>query len=320
MCRMTFASLLVLILTALSPTSRAQSPVHNDDADGPYLIVLGTVQDGGSPHIGCARTCCADLFANPDASRKVVSLGIVDPIAKRKFLVEATPDITTQLHTLSGEGNFASNIVPDGILITHAHIGHYTGLMHLGKEALNAHTIPVYTMPRMTQFLRQHGPWSQLVSMQNIQLFELDTGVTLELTAQLQVRPLLVPHRDEFSETVGFMINGPRKTALFIPDIDKWTKWDKSLIDLLQSVDYAFIDGTFFDAAEVNYRDITQIPHPFVIETMTYLADLPLSERNKVHFIHFNHTNPLLNPENPAYHEVIKRGFHIARFGQQFRL
>ena len=26
-----------------------------------YLKVLGTVQDGGSPHIGCQKSCCTDL-------------------------------------------------------------------------------------------------------------------------------------------------------------------------------------------------------------------------------------------------------------------
>eukprot|EP00957_Ditylum_brightwellii_P156501 11911053-Ditylum_brightwellii.AAC.1 len=63
---------------------------------------------------------------------------------------------------------------PDGIFLTHAHIGHYTGLMYLGREALGAVDVPVYAMPRMRSFLKNNGPWSQLVSLGNINIQNLE--------------------------------------------------------------------------------------------------------------------------------------------------
>ncbi len=286
----------------------------------PSLIVLGTVQDAGSPHIACQRNCCKDLFKNPDPNRKVVSLGLIDPENQKKYLFEATPDIATQLKALKKYSTTLTSELPDGIFVTHAHIGHYTGLQYLGKEATNAKDVAVYAMPKMRRFLKQNGPWSQLVSDHNIVLQNLSSRTPVQLTSNLSVIPFTVPHRDEFSETVGYTIVGPNKKVLFIPDIDKWKKWDKSIIEAIAEVDYAYIDATFFNGEELNTRDISQIPHPFVIESMNLFADIPASEKNKIYFIHFNHTNPLLQQSNPQIQQVINNGFHIAQINETIEL
>ena len=281
------------------------------------LIVLGTVQDGGSPHIGCKRDCCADLFINPDANRKVVSLGVVDQEFKKSYLFDATPDMPAQLKLLKTFSGLESE-TPNGIFLTHAHIGHYTGLMYLGKEALGASGVAVHVMPKMKTFLENNGPWSQLVDLKNILLNEMEDLQEIELTANLKVVPFTVPHRDEFSETVGFKIIGPNKSVLFIPDIDKWDKWQENIIEEIHKVDYAFLDATFFGGMEINNRDISEIPHPFVIESMELFARLPAAEKAKIHFIHFNHTNPLLKAESAARKTVLEKGFQIADFHQTF--
>lgn len=283
------------------------------------LVVLGTVQDAGSPQIGCTKDCCKDLFSKPDLTRKVVSLGIFDKQLKRSYLFEATPDISAQLRLLKNYAAKDSDL-PDGIFLTHAHIGHYTGLMYLGREALNAKSIPVFAMPRMKSFLETNGPWNQLVSLQNIQLQSLQDCTQLELGNGLSVTPFKVPHRDEYSETVGYQIKGPNKTALFIPDIDKWGKWHNNIDSLIRTVDYAFIDATFFDAAEINNRDIKEIPHPFVIESMLRFSELSANDKKKIYFIHFNHTNPLLIKKSAPYSKIIAAGFRVALFGEVFTL
>jgi len=285
----------------------------------PTLVVLGTVQDAGSPQIGCSKDCCKNLFTKPDATRKVVSLGIVDHAHKSSYLFEATPDITSQLRLLKGFSNTDTDL-PNGIFLTHAHIGHYTGLMYLGKEALNTQQLSVYSMPRMKTHLEQNGPWSQLVSQKNISLQLLAHNTPIRLNSSLQVTPLQVPPRDEYSETVGFIINGPNKRALFIPDIDKWEKWVRSIDSLVSTVDYAFIDATFFDAAEINNRNISEIPHPFVIESMQRFEKLSTVAKKKIYFIHFNHTNPLLSEKSPSTKKVLASGFNIARMGAVFEL
>lgn len=210
--------------------------------------------------------------------------------------------------------------MPDGIFITHAHIGHYTGLMYLGKEAIDAKDVLVFAMPRMAEYLRSDGPWSQLVARRNIALQAMQADTAIILSDELAITPIRVPHRDEFSETVGFVIDGPRRSALFIPDIDKWSKWDRDIMAPIQEVDYAFIDGTFYDSAEIGYRDVSQIPHPFIIESMALFDDLPIEDRAKVHFIHLNHTNPAIVTESEASNTILSKGYRVARYGQVVEL
>jgi len=285
----------------------------------PSIVVLGTTQDAGSPQIGCTKDCCKNLFNQPDHSRQVVSVGLFDPNKKISYLFEATPDISKQLRLLKTYSKSPTDL-PNGIFLTHAHIGHYTGLMYLGKEAMNAKQLPVYAMPKMKSFLEQNGPWSQLVTQQNILIKDLSCNQPLRLSDSLSVTPILVPHRDEYSETVGYLISGPRKKLLFIPDIDKWEKWNQDINTLIKQVDFALIDATFFDAAEINNRPISEIPHPFVIESMNRFALMPLKEKQKIHFIHFNHTNPLLNINSEASEQILKAGFKIAKQGLEFKL
>ena len=308
----------VLCLTACSAPEEAPQAMLDDRPIS--LVVLGTIQDAGSPQIGCKKKCCKGLFEKPDPSRKVVSLGVSDSDSNQTFLFEATPDISTQVKLLKNHAGDNAKEIPDGIFITHAHIGHYTGLMYLGKEATNAKRTPVYVMPKMREFLRRMGPWAQLVTNDNIAIKELEHQTEVELSPNLKVVPFTVPHRDEYSETVGYKIIGTDKSALFIPDIDKWERWEVAIIDAIAEVDYAFLDATFYDAEEINNRDISAIPHPFVIESMEKFKNLPDSEKAKVHFIHLNHTNPIINIDSPQAKTVLENGFKIAQMGQTFLL
>ncbi|GAB5417450.1 MAG: hypothetical protein Crog4KO_30320 [Crocinitomicaceae bacterium] len=286
-------------------------------SEGPELIVLGTIQDAGSPQIGCDKDCCKDLFETPDPNRMVVALGVSDGNGKT-YLFEATPDLPRQVNMLQKWGN-SKNEVPNGIFLTHAHIGHYTGLMYLGKEATDAKNVPVFAMPRMTEFLSNNGPWSLLLERKNIELKPLNENEPVDL-GEITVTPILVPHRDEFSETVGYRIEGPKNSALFVPDIDKWTKWELDIAQEIAQVDYAFLDATFFSGDEINNRDISQIPHPFVIESLEAFQNLPPSEKSKVHFIHFNHTNPIIDVESKEAKQVLNAGFNIAKLNDSFQL
>lgn len=317
-------ALFVLLAILISCNDGAEKNVIKESTpqiiNGVSLVILGTVQDAGSPHIACKKSCCETLFENPDSSRKVVSLGVIDSKAQKTFLFEATPDITEQLNLLKNTATWNAPEIPNGIFLTHAHIGHYTGLMNLGKEATNAKEVPVYAMPKMKDFLEKNGPWGQLVSNNNISIQESKENVEIELSSDLKVIPFTVPHRDEYSETVGYKIIGPNKKVLFIPDIDKWGKWETSIVSEIAKVDYAFLDATFFDAEEINNRDISEIPHPFVIESMGLFKKLSVSEKNKIHFIHFNHTNPLLDPKSLPSINVIENDFNISYFNERFAL
>jgi len=308
-----------LISCSASPTPAdkpAKKIAEINHPDSVSLIILGIAQDAGAPQISCKKDCCKNRFGKSSPKEKVVSLGLIDQIENHYYLFEATPDIVEQMNNLLGENKSA----PNGIFLTHAHMGHYSGLIHLGKEAMNAQKVPIYAMPRMREFIQTNGPWSQLVTNNNIALQDLKDQEAIELSAQLKVKPFLVPHRDEYSETVGYKIFGPNKSALFIPDIDKWHLWDKDISLELKKVDYAFIDATFYDAAEINNRDISQIPHPFVIESMERFDSLPITERQKIVFIHLNHTNPLLKKQSKKYQLVLAKGYRVANELDSFDL
>ncbi|SNZ01823.1 MBL fold metallo-hydrolase [Flagellimonas pacifica] len=313
--------LLIILLFSIACNNKVkqEKEAFSEPDASVALYVLGTVQDAGSPHIDCQKECCSVLFKNPDPDRKVVALGLVDHENGKSFLFEATPDIPTQLRLLRDfSGN--ENDIPDGIFLTHAHIGHYTGLMYLGREAKGANQVPVYAMPKMKSFLETNGPWNQLVTLNNINLQQIQDETPLQLTSNITVVPFSVPHRDEYSETVGYKIMGPNKSVLFIPDIDKWHKWKKNIVEEIKKVDFAFLDASFFDEKEINNRNVSEIPHPFVIESMKLFDELSDEEKAKVHFIHFNHTNPLLKPKSSEFSSVLIQGHKVAKFRQKFAL
>ena len=134
------------------------------------------------------------------------------------------------------------------------------------------------------------------------------------LSKDLKVIPIKVPHRDEYSETVGYKIEGKTKKVLFIPDIDKWSEWERDIINEVKKVDYALIDGTFYNGGELN-RDMSEIPHPSIEETIGLFLNEPVKERNKIYFIHINHTNPILTNKNNIKSNIETFGFNIAQKG-----
>jgi len=283
----------------------------------PYVIVLGIAQDAGAPQAGCQKICCRDRWNDPKQQERVACLAIVDPVSNERWLIDATPDFKTQLRTLD---EIAPTAKPSGIFLTHGHIGHYTGLMQLGREAIGAREVPVFVMPRMQEFLSRNGPWDQLVQLKNIALQPMRSDSTIVLNPRLQITPFLVPHRDEYTETAGFRITGPNKSVLFIPDIDKWEKWDRRIEDVIACVDVAYVDGTFYADGEIPGRNMKEIPHPFIVETMQRLATLPKTQKNKVRFIHLNHTNPALRRTGEARSAIQKAGFHVAAEKERVKL
>jgi len=293
---------------------------HTTAHEQPYLVVLGIAQDAGYPAAGCKRDCCTRAWAAAALRRHVSCLGLIDPQSGGRWLLDCTPDFPAQLHALDQLAPVAQRPGLSGILLTHAHIGHYAGLIHLGREALAAHGVPVYAMPRMREYLRNNGPWSQLIESGNLTLQALADRRQQSLNSRLSVTPLTVPHRDEYSETVGFIIEGPLRTVIYLPDIDKWERWQPAIEDVISSVDAAYLDGTFFADGELGGRDMAEIAHPYIAESIDRFAVLPASERTKIRFTHFNHTNPVVDPHGEAARRVRIAGHHLAEEGEIIQL
>ena len=293
--------------------------------DAPYVLVLGTAQDGGLPQIGCRGEECERARREPEHARRVTSLLIADPRTGERWLVDASPDLPEQVELMRGHP--ASRRVEgprpplvDGIFLTHAHAGHYTGLLQLGPEAYGASGVPVHGTRAMIDYLRDNGPWSLLVAGGNLDLVELEPDRPLALAEGLRITAIPVPHRRELSDTVAFLIEGPERAVLYLPDIDKWERWDRRIEDLLARVDVALLDATFFADGELPGRSMAEIPHPFLAESLERFAELPADERAKIVFTHLNHTNPAADRASPEAARVRAAGMSIARDGAIYGL
>jgi len=312
------AGLALLQVLVWAPARGQQETATKEGA--PYLVVLGIAQDGGTPQAGTKEH---PGWTDPAFKRQAASLAVIDPVSHRRWLFDATPDFREQLHQLDEIAPAEGKPGLAGIFLTHAHMGHYTGLMHLGHESMGAKGVPVFAMPRMRDYLRSNGPWSQLVRYENIVLKPLEDGVAVQLNERLTVTPFLVPHRQEFSEVVGFRIEGPNRSVVFIPDIDSWEEWDEMgsrIEEVIASVDVAYLDGTFYANGEIEGRDMSGFPHPFITHSMERFSTLPREEKAKVRFLHLNHTNPALWPDSEAYRTIIDRGFRLAEEGERVGL
>lgn len=304
-------TIILCFLLIFSVKTRAFVPPNSS-----YILVLGVAQDGGYPHMGCQKNCCKMAWKDAKLRKNVVSLALVDPISKKWWLFEATPDIKQQLQDFKTKTNNAYPYLPEGIFITHAHIGHYTGLIEFGREVMATNALKVYVLPKLKSFLEQNGPWSQLVKLNNINIITLSADQPVDISNN-KITAFTVPHRDEFSETAGFKIQTPTKKYLFIPDIDKWSKWNKNIIDEVKNVDIAMLDATFYSNTELGNRPIAEVPHPLVTETENLFSNENKAIKNKIFLIHFNHTNPLLWDKN-TQKQVLKNGFNIARQGDVY--
>ncbi len=291
----------------------------------PYIVVLGSAQDAGLPQIGCSEPACVEARRDPSKRRFASSILLADPRTGSRWLFDAGPDLREQFElarehpsTRVERGERPNPF--DGVFLTHAHVGHYAGLMYFGRESYSTRELPLYVSPRMKDFLAHNGPWSLLVDAQMVELRELAIDQPLQLAPDHSVTAMRVPHRDEFSDTLAFVVRGPNRTLLYLPDIDKWERWDRRLEDVLANVDVALVDGTFFADGEVAGRAMSEIPHPFVVETLDRLRASPLELRSRVVFTHLNHTNPVADPTSDAARRIREVGCRVARERDRFEL
>ena len=287
----------------------------------PLLRVLGTAQDGGVPHAACTCEHCEAARVDPTRRRRVASLGLAGADG-RVALIDATPDLVDQLAQLGDlrapPAGRVDRTPLDAVFLTHAHMGHYLGLAHLGFEAVSAAGITAYVTASMADFLQDNAPWDRLVSGGSLALSIAPPGQPVAWGG-LSITPVAVPHRREYTDTVGYRIAGPRKTILYIPDCAPWPTWTEPPEPLLQGVDLALLDGTFYSMAELPGRDVAETGHPTMTATMDRFAGF-VERGGQIAFTHLNHSNPALVPGSAARREIEARGFAVLREGVQLAL
>ena len=278
------------------------------------LLVLGTAQDGGYPHTGCSANCCRSAWNDMSKKRMISSIAIINGLDC--YLFDITPDFRYQYQMIENYLSDKPNI--KGIFITHAHTGHYSGILDLGLESMNTDMIPIYAMPKMKMFLENNAPFSQLIELQNIKIIGIEKDVSIFIENNIKILPIEVPHRNEFSETVCYSIKSIKKSALYIPDIDSWEEWNIDIINMIKEYDLVFLDGTFYNKNEIKNRNIDKIPHPSIIDTMNKFSVLGKIDRKKVNFIHLNHTNNVIRENSQERKKVVDSGYNIANDGMMY--
>jgi pyrroloquinoline quinone biosynthesis protein B len=300
-----------------SPLSHALQEKASSKAGKSKVMVkvLGTAQDGGFPQMACYCQNCQDARKNPELARKVVSLGLLDFTTGKSFMLDATPDAARQVEIIQAVDPLfmrkRSDAKPiDGLLLTHADVGHYTGLVQFRPEVAPVRNLPVYCSKIMGKFLADNEPWAAMVRHKIIELMMFDFNKRIILDENLEFEAVKVPH-DKYSDMAGYKIYGPHKTLLFIPDINQW---EERFLDIVASVDYAFVDGTFYSE-----RRGSKI-HPLIIDSMEFFKDIVGKTKPAIYFIHLNHSNRVLSRDKSVRETIEAKGFHVADDGQELWL
>jgi pyrroloquinoline quinone biosynthesis protein B len=264
------------------------------------LIVLGSGQDGGTPQLGSRSTRVRERTA----SSLAITSDEHDPL-----LFDASPDIRRQYQRLCDHTGTAPDF--DGVFITHGHMGHYAGLVHFGKEAAATEHLPLFAPGSVLSFLDANEPWATLFHTDHLDPVSMDDATAS--IGGLTVRAIPVPHRSEFTGTVAYSVSvGERPWLLYVPDIDGWDRWPAAERTIAEHP-VSLLDATFSRTDELPGRDIAQIMHPLVPDTIERFAHLT-GDRSVV-LTHINHSNPLGDLDAEITSLAHDKGFLVAYDG-----
>jgi pyrroloquinoline quinone biosynthesis protein B len=266
------------------------------------LIVLGSGQDGGTPQFGTPDGVGRDRCASSVAV--VASDGLV-------LLFDASPDIRAQSQRLPRRDPGTEPV--DAVFITHAHMGHYAGLLHFGKEAAATHGVPLFAPKSVIAFLDTNEPWATLFSEGHFDPVALNTATAS--VGGIDVQAIPVPHRSEHSSACGFSVSVEGEPwLLYTPDIDSWDMWPDAEAELTRHR-VSLIDAAFSDPNELPLRPMSEVRHPMVPDTIDRFAHIATQRR--LVLTHINHTNALGDPDSAIAKQAIACGFEIAFDGME---
>lgn len=263
--------------------------------------VLGSAQDGGVPHLGCGCGRCRGAREDRNLQRSPASVKVYDEEKEVNYLFDVSPDIRFQV----------GDEFIDGIFVSHAHLGHLTGLLYLGTEAFNADRVPVYCSEKVDRFLHENPPYRLLMDRDNVETNVFADGEVVDVMG-IEVTPFEVVNKGYVpTDTHAFTIQSDRTTLFYVTDVDRWAE---ETLDAIRAADIAIIDGCFWSAEEVERYQ--HVPHPPMEDSIADLAGFDTD----IYFTHMNHTNPVLDPDSPEREMVEENGFRVVDDGMEIEL
>ena len=296
-------------------------PSQNMAAGDVELVVVGIAQDGGVPQAGCSCERCVSALNDPDKILYPVSC-VIRGSDGSVHLVEATRSLSPQLGIASASLGMGDSLIPDSVILTHAHLGHIDGIGQFGKEAMGQTGVPLFASSSVIRVLderRLSTPFKANETLAGAS-FRPTEGCGFELEF------VRVPHRDEYSDTHAIKVIGPNHSLLFLPDHDNWGQTlDQvgavSIREWLSSmgVGFAMIDGTFWSDDELGGRDMSLVPHPTISESLELLGERRDGDPEII-FIHLNHTNPAIDGTSNQAKYLSSLGWSIGEQGSTMLL
>lgn len=286
----------------------------------PLLTLLGTGQDGGVPQAGCGCANCLAAFADARRRRYPVAVGVRDAVGGM-HLIEATRALPEQLRVWSEAVGMEVPVRPNTVLLTHAHLGHIEGMGQFGREAMGCSGVPLVASDSVVELLADRN---LLEPFEQAQTDEF--GVPALSVPGVEIDFIQVPHRADASDTYAILIGGESARVLFLPDHDDWEQtlhavgeadpraWFASL-----RLTHVLLDATFWSAEELTGRDISEVPHPLVEDTLARLGTLQRGDP-EIHLIHLNHSNPLNDPAGPQRLAIEASGWLVGQRGWTIEL
>lgn len=264
--------------------------------------VVGNVQDGGIPHLGCDCDLCVKARNDPREAKYVESILLKEANDENtaRYLVNATPDIRMQVQWK----------YLDGIFIPHEGLGHITGLQFFGQEGPDVSELSVFCCDDVENYMMKNDPYRFLIDRDNIQVHDFSDGEEIDIRGgSIESRQFHHPHLNH--DTTAYIIEGENKELFYLADITDFTD---EIVECVEEADIAIIDGTFWSEDEIGRFE--EVPHPPIRRSLDQFSDTD----TEIYFTHLNHTNPAIKEDSQERQELEKRGFNVATQGMELNL
>jgi len=285
------------------------------------VVLLGIAQDGGVPQAGCSCERCVSALNDPTKVLYPVSC-VIRGLDGSVHLIEATRSLSHQLGIAATSLGKGDSLIPDSVSLTHAHLGHIEGIGQFGKESMGRSEMPLFSSSSVIRVLEERCLSAPF------QTNAVPSGISFSPTegCGFELEFVRVPHRDEYSDTHAIKVIGPNHSLLFLPDHDDWGETldlvgEENIRGWLSSmgVEFAMIDGTFWSEGELGGRDMAQVPHPTISESLELLGERQEGDPEVI-FIHLNHTNPALDGDSSQANHLSDLGWSIGEQGSTILL